>query len=307
MNPAWPDTISPQAQQMIEALKAAPAPDPSVAPEQMRPMIEALQQHMGQAQLARYRVTVSDAEMAGVPVRLFTPPADSAAPPLGAGSKVLLNLHGGGFVLDSGSMTENIAMAALTGLPVVAVLYRLAPEHPFPAAVDDALAVYRHLLSDREAAQIGLYGASAGAGLSAQLIARLFAEGLAAPRALGFFSGSADMARDGDCEDFLPALPTGKVKDSVAAYCGDTPRRDPALSPIFGDLGGFPPTLVITSTRDQLMSQSALFHRALLRAGVEAELILFESLPHAFWAWLELPETDEAFGHMARFFTRRMA
>jgi acetyl esterase/lipase len=63
---------------------------------------------------------------------------------------------------------------------------------------------------------------------------------------------------------------------------------------------------VITSTRDQLMSQSALFHRALLHAGVDADLILFEALPHAFWSYMALPETDEAFDHMARFFVRRM-
>ena len=162
------------------------------------------------------------------------------------------------------------------------------------------------MLATRDAGQIGLYGTSAGAGLSAQLVARLLAEGLPAPRAMGFFSGSADVARDGDSEAYLPPLPSGSVVESLSAYCGDTPRRDPALSPIFGDLSGFPPTLVLTSTRDQLMSQSALFHRALLDAGVEAELIVFESMPHAFWAYMELPETDEAFEHMARFFTRRM-
>ena len=304
MNPAWPDTISPQAQQAVAAMNASPAPDmSSMQLEQMRAMIEAMQHHMAQPQLERYRVTVENAEMGGVPVRIFTPPG---GPSLAAGSKVLLNLHGGGFMLDSGSMTENIAMAARTKLPVVAALYRLAPEHPFPAAVDDALAVYRELLATRDAGQIGLYGTSAGAGLSAQLIARLLAESLPTPRAMGFFSGAADVARDGHSESYLPPLPTGSVVESLSTYCGDTPRRDPLLSPIFGDLGAFPPTLVLTSTRDQMMSQSALFHRALLRAGVDAELIVFEALPHAFWAYIELPETDEAFAHMAAFFTRHM-
>jgi monoterpene epsilon-lactone hydrolase len=306
MNPAWPDTISPQAREAVAAMSAAPSPDASMRPEQMRTMIEALQQHMAQPQLERFGVTVESTEIGGVPVRIFTPPPGGGARPLAAGSKVLLNLHGGGFVLDSGSMTENIALAALARLPVVAVLYRLAPEHRFPAAVDDALAVYDDLLTTRDASQIGVYGTSAGAGLSAQLVARVLAEGLPTPRAMGFFSGTADLARDGDCEAYLPRLPTGTVNQSVSAYCGETPRRDPALSPIFGDLRGFPPTLILTSTRDQLMSQSALFHRALLNAGVEAELIVFEALPHAFWSYMAMPETDEAFEHMARFFARRM-
>jgi acetyl esterase/lipase len=306
MNPDCPDTISPEARQMVAAMNAMPPPDPAMTPELMRPMIEALQHSLAQPQLELYGVTVESAKMGGVPVRIFTPPPSAGAPPLAAGSTVLLNLHGGGFVLDSGSMTENIALAALARLPVVAVLYRLAPEHPFPAAVDDALAVYRDLLASREAGRIGLYGTSAGAGLSAQLVARLLTEGLPTPRAMGFFSGTADLARDGDCEALLPRLPTGTVVESLSLYCGDTPRRNPALSPIFGDLREFPPTLVLTSTRDPLLSQSALFHRALLSAGVEAELIVFEALPHAFWSYLAMPETDEAFGHMARFFTRRM-
>ncbi len=307
MTSDWPETISPQARQAVAMIAAAPTPDATLPPEQMRDMIGALQQHMGQPQLERYGVTMSAAELGGVPVRLFTPPTGPDREATAGDGRILLNLHGGGFVVDSGSITENIAMAALTKLPVVAVLYRLAPEHTFPAAVDDALAVYRELLRTHDASQIGLYGTSAGAGLSAQLVARLLAEGLPAPRAMGFFAGSADLARDGDCESYLPPLPTGSVVESLSVYAGDTPRRLPALSPIFGDLSGFPPTLVLTSTRDPLLSQSALFHRALLRAGIEADLIVFEALPHAFWAYIELPETDEAFEHMAQFFTRRMA
>ena len=137
LKPDWPDTLSPQAQQMIAAINAMPPPDATMPPEQMRTMIEAMQHNLARPQLERYGVTVAGAQMGGVPVRIFTPPPGAGAP-LAAGSKVLLNLHGGGFVLDSGSMTENIALCALAGLPVVAVLYRLAPEHPFPAAVGDA-------------------------------------------------------------------------------------------------------------------------------------------------------------------------
>jgi acetyl esterase/lipase len=77
--------------------------------------------------------------------------------------------------------------------------------------------------------------------------------------------------------------------------------KDPAMSPFYGDLRGLPPTLCITSTRDVLLSDTALFHRALLRAGVDAKLIVFEALPHAFWSYLDIPESDEAVGIMAHF------
>ncbi|HEX4196554.1 MAG TPA: alpha/beta hydrolase [Caulobacteraceae bacterium] len=297
MQPSTPDTVSAEAIAAMAALQAGAPPTEAPSLEQTRAFADGVQVQQGEAQLRRFGVTTRQDEIAGVPVRTFTPPG--GAPP--ADGAVLFNLHGGGFVVDSGSMTENIALAAATGLPVVSALYRLAPEHPFPAAVDDALAVYAALLRERPASRIGLYGTSAGAVLSAQLLQRVRDAGLAMPAALGFFSGSADMARDGDSETYSPRVAGGSLVEVLAPYAGDTPRRLPALSPIFGDLGDYPPTLVLSSTRDPLLSHSAMFHRALLAAGREAELIVFERLPHAFWAYIEAPETDEAFAHMSRF------
>src|SRR6185437_15582322 len=113
-------------------------------------------------------VGIKDSTIAGVPVRIVTP-----ANPLADRGVILMNVHGGGFVADSGSYTENIPIAALTGIPVVAVLYRFAPEHPFPSAVNDALAVYRDLLKSHDARKIGLYGTSAGAIIGPELMMRL--------------------------------------------------------------------------------------------------------------------------------------
>lgn len=306
MTEPWPPTVSPEAAQAVAAMQAMPAPDAPPTTAQMRQFADAIQQHLGQAQLARYGVTLGADELDGVPVRTFAPGPEGAQASGGAEPTILLNLHGGGFMVDSGSMTENIALCARTRLSVVSALYRMAPEHPFPAAVDDALAVYRRLLRTHAPGRIGLYGTSAGAILAAQLLVRLKAEGEPLPAALGFFSGTADLARDGDCESYLPRVPTGSIVKSLSPYAGDTPRQTPALSPIFADLSGFPPTLTLASTRDQLLSHTAMFHRALVCAGVEAELIVFEALPHAFWAYIEAPETDEAFDHMARFFMRRL-
>ena len=111
--------------------------------------------------------------------------------------KVLLDLHGGGFDSDSGSYTETIPIAYYARVPVVAALYRLAPEHPFPAAVDDAVAVYRELLKTHKPEQIAIYGTSAGAILTGEVAVQLKQLSLPEPAALGIFSGLGDFARDG--------------------------------------------------------------------------------------------------------------
>jgi acetyl esterase/lipase len=89
-------------------------------------------------------------------------------------------------------------------------------------------------------------------------------------------------------------------------YVGKTDRKDPVLSPIFADLHGMPPTLLVTSTRDILLSGTATLHRALLRAGDDAQLVVFEALPHAFWYHFQLPETKEALERMAKFFEEKV-
>ena len=86
-----------------------------------------------------------------------------------------------------------------------------------------------------------------------------------------------------------------------------TDRKDPVLSPLFADLSGMPPTLLVTSTRDLLLSDTAMFHRALLGAGNDAQLVVFEALPHAFWYHFQLPETKECLDLMARFFDQKLA
>lgn len=133
-------------------------------------------------------------KIAGVPVRIITPDGMPEA----NRDKVLLNLHGGGFNSDSGSYTESIPIASYAKMKVVAVLYRLAPEHPFPAAVDDSVAVYQELLKSYKPEHIVIYGTSAGAILTAEVAARLKQLGLPLPAALGIFSGMGDFARDGD-------------------------------------------------------------------------------------------------------------
>ncbi|MFT3728633.1 MAG: alpha/beta hydrolase fold domain-containing protein [Terricaulis sp.] len=299
--PPLPDTISAEARQQLEMLNASAAATPPPASiEQMRAGIAQIQDMIGAMQKHRYAVNVEHATIAGVPIIIYRPASGARS------HATLLNLHGGGFMVDSGSQTENIPIAALTGMTVVAVLYRMAPEHPFPAAVDDAFAVYKELLRTTPADHLGVYGTSAGAVLSAELMVRLRDTHTPLPAALGFFSGSADMVHTGDSEELLPKLNGQNLSQTVAPYIGATPPATPALSPLYADLAGFPPTLVMSSTRDQLLSASTIFHRALRRAHVDADLMVFEAMPHAFWAYVLCPESDEAFEAMAAFFKARV-
>lgn len=252
----------------------------------------------------RFGVEVKKDKVGGVPVKWVVRKESDGQ----HDRRLLINFHGGGFVLDSGSLTETIPIAGLSGIPVLAVLYRLAPEHPFPAAVDDALAVYRAALADRSPDQIAVFGTSAGAILTLQLFARIKAEGLPMPAAGGVFSGAADLSLAGDCELFFPAM-IGELTgpDALADYTAGTARNDPLLSPLYGDLSGFPPIMLMTSTRDQLLSSTVIADLALRRAGVAVELRVYEGMMHAFWAWIECPETEEALATQADFLSRHLA
>jgi epsilon-lactone hydrolase len=150
--------------------------------------------------------------------------------------------------------------------------------------------------------------------LTAEVAARLKQAGVPLPGALGMFSVHPDYTRPTDSQelfalDGLPGRlePRDPNKPPEDAYVGNTDPKDPVLSPLFADLKGWPPSLLVTSTRDILLSDTAMFHRALLRAGDDAQMVVYEALPHAFWYHYQLPETREALDVMAKFFGEKLA
>lgn len=297
-----PGSLSPEAQASLRR----PATDLNTEPPlpRRRELLDAYRtQARGQWLKVCPGVTIASDTSGGVPVLHVDPPS---VPDANKG-KVLLELHGGGFDSDSGSISETIPLAFYTKIPVVAALYRLAPEHPFPAAVDDAVAVYRELLKTHKPNQIAIYGTSAGAILTAEVAVQLQKLGLPEPAALGVFSGLADFAQPGDSfsvyslTGFSGYIATPSSKRSPSPYVGSTDPKDPVLSPIYADLHSMPPTLFVTSGRDLLLSGTINLHRAFLRAGVDARLVVFDALPHAFWYDPSLPESIEANQLMARF------
>jgi acetyl esterase/lipase len=303
-----PTNISPEAQKMLARLESdAPV---SETLEQRRTGTDKWQAGVGEEFKKLYPVNVTSDTIAGVPVRIITPL--TIAPE--NRDRVLINLHGGGFNSDSGSLSETIPEANLSGVKVIAVLYRLAPEHPFPAGLDDAIAVYKELLRTYKPDRIAIYGTSAGAILTAEVTAKLKQIKLPLPAVTGIFSGLGDLGHSGDSislfalNGFSGHLDDPRPnKSDSKEYAGSTPLNDPILSPIYADLTGFPPTLFITSGRDLLLSGTADLHRAYLRAGVDAHLVLFDALPHAFWNNPHLPESKEAHALMAQFLAKHLA
>lgn len=302
-----PPTISPEAQQWLASLTQQKSGSESLA-ERRKHTDE--WRKFGSAEARKYYpANVEETSMAGVRTDIITP----LAMPEANRNRVLINLHGGGFNSDSGSLIEGIPIGNLAKTKVVSVYYRLAPENPFPAAVDDVVAVYRELLKTYKPRSIGIFGTSAGAILTAEVTVRLKQLGLPLPAALGIFSGLVDFSRPGDSwqlftlNGFPGELhPTDPNHPRESEYAGKTDRKDPVLSPLFADLHGMPPSLLVTSTRDILLSGTTIFHRALLGAGNDAHLVVFEALPHAFWYHFQLPETKEALELMAKFFDEKV-
>jgi acetyl esterase/lipase len=242
--------------------------------------------------------------IAGVPVHV----AEAHDIPAGNQDKALLYFHGGGLVALGGECVELFGRieAAATRCRVFAVDYRNPPDHPFPAALDDCVAVYRALLDRWPAHRIVISGASGGGNLAAAVPLRLRDLGVTLPAAVGLFTPEVDLTESGD--SFL----TNREIDVVlrrglpafnALYADGHDLADPYISPLFGDFTlGFPPTFIQTGTRDLFLSNSVRIHRALRRAGIEAELHVGEAMPHGGFG--DAPEDRELRQEFRRFLAR---
>jgi epsilon-lactone hydrolase len=302
-----PQTISPEAQKWLESLTHKKSGPETL--QERRTRTDAWRAQDSAEARKNYPVNIEESTIAGVRTDIITP----LTTPDTNRDRVLINLHGGGFNSDSGSLIEGDPIANLAKIKVISVYYRLAPENPFPAAIDDVVAVYKELLKTYQPRNVAIYGTSAGGILTAEAAVRLKQLGLPEPGALGMFSILADFSQPGDSRQFftldgLPGAMQPVESDHLPddQYVAKTDRKNPALSPLFADLRNMPPTLLVSSTRDMLLSQTSIFHRALLRAGNDAQLVVFEALPHAFWYHFELPETREALELMAKFFDEKL-
>lgn len=196
---------------------------------------------------------------------------------------VYLDFHGGGMVMGAGEagLVQLMPAARARDMITWAVDYRMPPSHPYPAALDDGIAVYRKALGERDPRDIFVGGASAGANLAAALLLRAKDEGLPMPAALVLLSPAVDLTESGDTFNTLLGVDyMVPVMTYNLLYAGDHDLADPYLSPLFGDVRGFPPTFLQSGTRDLLLSNTVRMHRKLRAAEVEAELHVWEAMPH---------------------------
>jgi monoterpene epsilon-lactone hydrolase len=309
-----PDDISPE----MRSLVAAPPLPWDIHPKSIAEWKELVAKVAAPAKTLlpamreKLGVKLEQATMGGVNVFILTP--QTIAPE--NENRVFIHFHGGAYVLNPGEpgTREGTLMAGFGRAKVISVDYRTSSDAPYPAALDDCVTVYRELLKTVAPQRIAVFGTSTGGGLTMALVLRAKQEGLPLPAAIAPGSPWSDLTKTGDTfythnlVDNFQVSYDGYLKDSAYLYANGRDLKDPMLSPIYGDLHGFPPTILTSGTRDLFLSLTVRTHRKLRQSGVEAALQVFEGLSHAQYSINpNAPETREAFEEIARFFDKHMS
>jgi len=252
--------------------------------------------------MSHLKADVESRQMAGVPVYLGRPRGER----LLSERHVVFDIHGGALLFGGGEAAvrfEAAAIALRTGRVTYALDYRVPPDGPYPAALDDCLAVYRALLAENSPAQIVVSGTSAGGNLAAALLLRARDEGLPMPAGAILLTPELDLTESGDSFHTLMGLDTvlrSRLTEMNLYYAGGADLAHPYLSPLLGDVAGFPPTFLQAGGRDIFLSNATLMHRKLRRAGVRAELHVWEGMPHGGFSGFT-PEDREVSAEMQAF------
>jgi monoterpene epsilon-lactone hydrolase len=229
--------------------------------------------------------------------------------------RLLVHVHGGCYVMSPGEAgtSEAIYMAGFGRFKIISVDYRMPPDHPYPAALDDAMTVWKAAVKRSNPRNMAIFGSSAGGALTLSMVLQARKHNLPLPAAIAPGTPMSDLTNAGDSFntnamlDNILVAPNALCDAGAGIYANGHDLSDPMLSPIYGDMRGFPPTILTTGTRDLLLSSTVRVHRKLRQAGVEAVLQVFEGQSHAqFMRDASAPETREAFEEIARFFDRHL-
>lgn len=301
-----PRTISPEAQATLARgapLSNTPEPDPNDK--------ELWRQHITQANshltniiskgVERYPAEITTHHLPATPLYKVTPHSVSSRNE----KRTIFYIHGGGFTIGGGIAAAYAAMriAHVAQTTVFSVDYRMPPDHPFPAGLDDAVDAYRWLLERYDAGNIAVYGPSAGGGLAAAFILKARDIGLPMPAACALHSPEVDLTESGDSFETNDKIDfvLSRLTNSITLYADGHDLKDPYLSPLFGDFRkGFPPTILTSGTRDLFLSNTVLMHRELRRAGCIADLHIWEAMSHGGF-FGAAPEDRELLDEQMRF------
>ncbi len=260
---------------------------------------------------AALHVKIEPATIGGVKAYIITP--ETIAPT--NRNRLLIYFHGGGFVLRPGEagLPEAMQMAGFGHFKVISVDYRMPPDFPYPAAMDDAMAVYRATLKTMKPKNIGLFGTSAGGNIVLEMVLRAKSEKLPLPGAIAPGTPWSDMTKTGDSyftnemTDNILVSYDGFWGAAAKLYANGRDLKDPQFSPVNGDMHGFPPTILTSGTRDLFLSNTVRVHRKMRLAGVEADLQVFEGQSHAQYNRdIHAPETIDYNNEVARFFDKHL-
>ncbi len=302
-----PKSISEQAQKFLATPNPVMATEdpPAHEKEAWRKRIarfNAMMEPMADQMLKSAPADVETKTIAGVTVHVGTP---HKMPERNRG-RVRIDLHGGGMVLLAGKFAmAGAAMAAVrTGCVVYSVDYRVPPDHPYPAALDDTVAVYRELLKTYRPGDIVISGSSGGGNLAAAAALKIRDLGIPLPAGLVLLTPEVDLTESGDTFEtnrHIDVVLKNGLPEMIKLYADGHDLTHPYLSPLFGDFTkGYPPTFIQTGTRDIFLSNSVRMHRALLRAAVEVELHVWEAMPHGGFGGTT-PEDAELQAEIRRF------
>jgi acetyl esterase/lipase len=309
-----PDTVSPQMQKLIGAPLT---PTWNVIPKtseewkaQVNAGYEATMKGLPALREA-LGVKVEPITLDGVKAYMVTP---ASIPPENR-NRLLVHVHGGCFVSFPGESgtAEAIYMAGFGRFNVVSVDYRMPPDHPYPAALDDAMTAWKAATKMAAPKNMAIFGSSAGGNLTLAMVLRAKQDRLPLPAAIAPGTPMSDLTNAGDSFqtnamlDNVLVAPGANCDQRAALYAKGRDLKDPMLSPVYGDLRGFPPAILTTGTRDLLLSSTVRVHRKLRQAGVEAVLQVYEGQSHAhYYRDVNAPETKEAFTEIAQFFDRHL-
>ncbi len=243
-------------------------------------------------------VDIGDLEVAGRPARKYV--ADGART-----DRAILYLHGGGYVMGSLN-THNSLMARMSVACDAVVLgldYRLAPEHPYPAAVEDAVAAFEVLAQGTAADHLMIAGDSAGGGLTLACMLALKDKGMPMPGCAALLSPWTDLTASGDS---MRTEARSFFLETAAKYSGEQPLDTPGISPLFGDLSGLPPMLIQVDATEDLFDDSSRLEQRARRVGVPVDLVAFDGAFHVFQVYAHLPESEEALSGIGKFFSRNI-